>query len=203
VPSEIVEENGMSCGSCATQTAKAVAQRIGAPVATGMTVAEIDAGRAAFQAKYGGTFTREKFCLSEPDADGKFVLKPSPNEPLPPLGCRIKVYGYSPDKMWRTSVVAVDQDTGTFTAQVEDGALPVQSIFKPNPYAGNPHKATATFTTYNGQPSIEIRFPVQPPDSVLADLHRVGFKWSRPQRKWYALCNGNTEDFARDLIRAM
>jgi hypothetical protein len=168
-----------------------------------MTVAERDAALAAFQAKYPDTtFTCEKFTRSEPDADGKFVLKPSPDEPLPPIGCLVKVYGYSAEKMWRTSVIAVDHDTGTFTVQSAVN-WPEEGLFKPNPYAGNPHKATATFTTYNGQPSIEIRFPVQPPDSVLADLHRVGFRWSRPQRKWYALCNGNTEDFARDLIRAV
>jgi hypothetical protein len=192
VPSEIVEENGMSCGTCATQTAKEVAQRIGAPVATGVAATE---ALAAFQAKYGVTFTREKFCLSEPDADGKFVLTPNNNDPLPPIGCRIKVFGYSPDKRWITNVIAVDQDAGTYTAQVEDATL----LAKSNPYAGNPHKATATFTTYSAKPSVEIRFPSKPPDSVLAELHRAGFEWSRPQRKWYAPGNQDTQDFARKI----
>jgi hypothetical protein len=193
----------MSCGSCATQTAKEVAQRIGAPMATGMAATE---ALAAFQAKYGVTFTREKFCLSEPDADGKFVLTPNNNEPLPPIGCRIKVFGYSPNKRWITNVIAVDQDAGTFTAQVEDATLPVPTkplgSAKSNPYAGNPHKAAATFTTYRGQPSVEIRFPAQPPDSVLAELHRAGFIWSRPQSKWYASGNQDTQNFARKITGA-
>jgi len=30
-------------------------------------------------------------------------------------------------------------------------------------------------------------------------LHRVGFKWSRPQRKWYAPGDQDTEDFARKI----
>jgi len=105
----------MSCGTCATQTAKGAAKATGAPVATGGASAE---ALAAFQAKYGLTFTRETFTQSQPDADGKFVLKPDNNDPLPPIGCRIKVYGYGRDKVWRTSVIAVDQDAGTYTARM-------------------------------------------------------------------------------------
>ena len=64
--------------------------------------------------------------------------------------------------------------------------LPVPAPSNDNPYAGNPHKATATFTTYKTKPSVEIRFPDKPPENVRDELHRVGFTWSRPQRKWYA-----------------
>ena len=68
-----------------------------------------------------------------------------------------------------------------------------------NPYAGNPYKASANFTTFKGRPSVEIRFPDKPPQRVLDDLHRAGFDWSGPQRKWYAYGDQDTQDVARKI----
>jgi len=83
---------------------------------------------AAFRAKYGVTFTRETFTRNRPNARGEFELTPNDNgnragrDPLPPLGCHIKVYDYNGGEAWQTVVTAVDKQRGTYVATIiQDG----------------------------------------------------------------------------------
>jgi hypothetical protein len=69
----------------------------------------------AFQAKYNVQFTRETFMLDEPGTDGTFVLKPGGDDPLPPVGCIVKVNSYH-GKSWMTVVTGTDEVVGTYTA---------------------------------------------------------------------------------------
>ena len=78
------------------------------------------AALAAFQAKYNTQFSRETFTLDEPSADGTFVLKPDCDNPLPPIGCRVKVYDYR-GGVYRTVVIDTDEQAGTYTAAINEG----------------------------------------------------------------------------------
>jgi hypothetical protein len=70
---------------------------------------------AEFQAKYGVTFTREMFSVSEP-INGSLTLKPGNGDTLPPLGCHVNVYGYH-GEIWQMVVTCVDVSAGTFTCK--------------------------------------------------------------------------------------
>ena len=74
---------------------------------------------AEFQTKHHVQFTRETFTLHGPTADGTFVLAPDGDDPLPAIGCRVEVHGYS-SQTWHTVVVDIDEAVGTYTAQVVD-----------------------------------------------------------------------------------
>ena len=78
------------------------------------------AALAAFQAKYNTQFIRETFALDEPSADGTFVLKPDGDDPLPPVGCRVKVHDYR-GGVYRTVVIDTDEQAGTYTAVINEG----------------------------------------------------------------------------------
>lgn len=76
----------------------------------------------AFQAKYQVAFARETFATSEPDSDGLFVLRPDrQGDPLPPVGCWLKIHGYGSGQTWRAVVIAVDERAGTYTAKEVTG----------------------------------------------------------------------------------
>jgi hypothetical protein len=73
-----------------------------------------------FQAQYSVTFTRETFTLdSEPTSDGTFILSPDNDDPLPPIGCKVAVYGYE-GQAWNTIVIDTNEAAGTYTVQVLD-----------------------------------------------------------------------------------
>lgn len=77
----------------------------------------VQMGREAllkFTEKYGVTFTRETFSLSQ-IIDGRFTLKPENGDPLPPIGCTVKVYDYD-GHTFNTVVIGVDEFAGTYTA---------------------------------------------------------------------------------------
>lgn len=71
----------------------------------------------AFAQKYGVTFTRETYTLSQ-IIEGQFTLKPSAGDPLPPIGCEVMVHDYA-GRTWRTVVTAADAAVGTYTAMIE------------------------------------------------------------------------------------
>ena len=75
---------------------------------------------AAFQAKYNAEFARETFSSSAPGPDGTLVLRPDREgvDPLPPVGCFVKVHGYG-GQTWRAVVVSVDERAGTYTVRIE------------------------------------------------------------------------------------
>jgi hypothetical protein len=65
----------------------------------------------------GLQFTRETFTQKQLSADGTFVLMPDNDDPLPPVGCQIKVHGYH-GEVWHMVVVDVDEARCTFTAEI-------------------------------------------------------------------------------------
>jgi hypothetical protein len=89
-----------------------------------------------FQAQYGVTFTRETFTLDEPTADGTFILTPDNNDPLPPIGCKVAVYGYE-GQAWNTIVIDTNEAAGTYTVQVLDTPIANDKF----PAFGNDHMA--------------------------------------------------------------
>lgn len=77
------------------------------------------AALAAFQAKYSVTWTRTTFTANEPNADGTFVLTPDCDDPLPPVGCKVKVYDYN-GMTYQTVVIDVNEANGTYTVVIKD-----------------------------------------------------------------------------------
>lgn len=75
------------------------------------------AALAEFQARYNVTWTCETFTLDAPGAGGTFVLKPDGGDPLPPVGCKVKVHGYR-GEMWQTVVTGMNEAAGTYTALI-------------------------------------------------------------------------------------
>ena len=76
------------------------------------------ASLAEFQAKYGVTWTRTTFTVYDPSADGTFVLTPDGDDPLPPIGCKVKVYGYR-GEIWLTEVIDTNDSAGTYTVIIK------------------------------------------------------------------------------------
>ncbi len=70
-----------------------------------------------FRARYGVTFTREMFSFYPPRHDGRFVLRTNNDDPLPPIGCMIRVYDYD-GHYWTTVVESIDEAAGTFTDKI-------------------------------------------------------------------------------------
>lgn len=70
-----------------------------------------------FAHKYGVMFTRDAFSLGPRD-DGTFLMEPDSGDPLPPIGCKIKVHGYQ-GQIWRATVTSVDYSAGNYTATIE------------------------------------------------------------------------------------
>jgi hypothetical protein len=70
---------------------------------------------AAFQARYNVEFTRETFTRQQPNERGEFVLEPNSGDPLPPIGCMVKIHDYD-GHTFNTVVIGVDEFAGTYTA---------------------------------------------------------------------------------------
>jgi hypothetical protein len=72
---------------------------------------------AEFQKRYGVQFSRDTFTQEQPSADCTFVLSPDNDDPLPQIGCQVKVRGYK-GEVWQTVVVDVNEDAGMYTAEI-------------------------------------------------------------------------------------
>jgi hypothetical protein len=69
---------------------------------------------ADFQAKYGVQFNREAYTRQQPNERGEFTLEPSNGDPLPPMGCHVKVYDYE-GHTYRMVVIGVNEFDNTYT----------------------------------------------------------------------------------------
>jgi hypothetical protein len=47
---------------------------------------------------------------------------------------------------------------------------------------------------------IEIKFAKRPDDSIIAQVKRYGFRWSKRQHLWYAKANETRRSFAFSLV---
>jgi hypothetical protein len=74
---------------------------------------------------------------------------------------------------------------------------------KPEPVEGEPATVEAGDITVKENPTlggIEIKFASRPDESIIEQVKRYGFRWSRRQHLWYAKANETRRNFAFSLV---